>query len=108
MRRGMDDRENLSQPATVITSPEINRLAPIYRKEVALPGGIAATHARTGRRAGRGSACVKAREVRLERKRQAQKQAESKPFSAESVHGFSDKWGGNELRMPLRNNSASI
>ena len=37
MRRGMDDRENLSQPATVITSPEINRLAPIYRKEVTLP-----------------------------------------------------------------------
>ena len=33
----MDDRENLSQLASVITSPEANRLAPIYRKEVTLP-----------------------------------------------------------------------
>jgi hypothetical protein len=36
----MDDRENLSQPATVITSPETNRLAPIHRKKVALPGEV--------------------------------------------------------------------
>jgi hypothetical protein len=36
MRRGMDDQQNLSQLATVITSPEANRLAPIYRKKVAL------------------------------------------------------------------------
>ena len=41
MRRGMDDQQNLSQLATVITSPETNRLAPIYRKKVALPRIVA-------------------------------------------------------------------
>jgi len=33
----MDDRQDLSQLAIVITLPEVNRLARIYRKEVALP-----------------------------------------------------------------------
>jgi hypothetical protein len=33
----MDDRENLSQLASVITLPESNRRARIYRKKVALP-----------------------------------------------------------------------
>jgi hypothetical protein len=33
----MDDRQNLSQLASVITLPESNRPARIYRKTVALP-----------------------------------------------------------------------
>jgi hypothetical protein len=37
----VDDQQNLSQLATVITPPEVHRLAPIYRKEVALPAAAA-------------------------------------------------------------------
>jgi hypothetical protein len=37
VRRGMDDRQNRSQLASVMTSPESNRSAGMYRKEVALP-----------------------------------------------------------------------